>query len=216
VTTLNPSSKAVFMSYASQDAEPVRRIADALQKVGIEVWLDQSELRGGEAWDASIRRQIKTCKLFLAVISASTQAREEGYFRRDWNLAVARTLDMADDTAFLLPVVIDATSDGEARVPEKFREVQWTRLPGGATTAGFVERVRGLALGSADPPTATPPRSPLPERGVPIVARGEKSTAPTQTRTRRTRRLTILKLAVPAILLIVAGSTTPTHRRCLG
>lgn len=43
----------------------------------MEVWLDQSELRGGEAWDSSIRRQIKGCKLFVPVISASTQAGEE-------------------------------------------------------------------------------------------------------------------------------------------
>src|ERR1700691_1989183 len=143
--------RAVFLSYASQDADAASRIRDALRAAGIEVWFDQSELRGGEAWDSSIRRQVKNCKLFLAVISASTQAREEGYFRREWNLAVARTLDMAHDTAFLLPVVIDATSDAEARVPERFQEVQWTRLPDGATTAGFVERVRGLTSGGTGP-----------------------------------------------------------------
>jgi TIR domain len=77
VSTQSASSKAIFLSYASQDAAAARRIANALQLGGIRVWFDQSELRGGEAWDASIRRQIKGCKLFLPVISASTQAREE-------------------------------------------------------------------------------------------------------------------------------------------
>jgi hypothetical protein len=100
--------------------------------------------------------QIKVCKLFLPVISAGTQAREEGYFRREWNLAVGRTLDMADGIAFLLPVVIEATSDADARVPEKFREVQWTRLPGGETPASFVERVRGLMSRSAGPASDKP------------------------------------------------------------
>jgi len=52
----------------------------------------------------------------MPIISASTQAREEGYFRREWNLAVGRTRDMADDAAFLLPVVIDATPEPHARV----------------------------------------------------------------------------------------------------
>jgi eukaryotic-like serine/threonine-protein kinase len=205
VTTLSPSTKAVFISYASQDAEAARCIYDALQQVGIEVWLDQSELRGGEAWDASIRRQIKTCKLFLAVISASTQAREEGYFRREWNLAVARTLDMADDTAFLLPVVIDATSDAEARVPEKFREVQWTRLPRGETTAGFVQRMRGLTSGGAGLISADPPRAvPAPE--VASAERGAQPQISTAAIGRRRRRFGILKMAVPALLLIVAGA----------
>ena len=36
---------------------------------GIEVWFDQSELRVGDAWDQSIREQIKVCTLFLPVIS---------------------------------------------------------------------------------------------------------------------------------------------------
>ena len=67
-------SLAVFLSYASQDADAARRICDSLRAGGIEVWLDQSELRGGDAWDASIRKRIKSCALFLPVISANTSA----------------------------------------------------------------------------------------------------------------------------------------------
>ena len=52
-----------------------RRICEALRAAGIEVWFDQSELRGGDAWDASIRKQIKTCALFLPVISQTTHER---------------------------------------------------------------------------------------------------------------------------------------------
>ena len=51
----------VFLSYASQDAEAAQKICEALRAAGIEVWFDQSELRGGDAWDQSIRKQIKTC-----------------------------------------------------------------------------------------------------------------------------------------------------------
>jgi TolB-like protein/Flp pilus assembly protein TadD len=138
------SGKAVFLSYASQDAETAQRLCNALRAAGIEVWFDQSELRGGDAWDQMIRRQVKACQLFVPIISANTQSRKEGYFRREWNLAVARTLDMAEGMAFLIPVVIDGTSDSEALVPEKFREVQWTRLPGGENTDAFVEHVRRL------------------------------------------------------------------------
>src|SRR5262245_37361956 len=38
------SSRAVFLSYASQDADVARRLCEALRAVGIEVWFDQSEL----------------------------------------------------------------------------------------------------------------------------------------------------------------------------
>ena len=45
---------------------------------------------------------------------------------------------------FLLPVVIDDTHDDDERVPKRFREVQWTRLPAGETPPAFVERVKRL------------------------------------------------------------------------
>src|SRR5438105_3502473 len=102
--------RAVFLSYASQDAEAAARICAALRVAGVEVWFDQSELRGGDAWDQKIKRQIRECALFLPVISASTNARLEGYFRREWKQAVDRTHDMADEKSFLVPVVIDATT----------------------------------------------------------------------------------------------------------
>ena len=137
-------SKAVFLSYASQDAEAARHICDALRSAGVEVWFDQSELRGGDVWDRHIRKHIHDCALFVPIISSTTQARLEGYFRREWKLAVDRTHDMADAKPFLVPVVIDDTNDQEAEVPELFRAVQWTRLPEGKTPPAFVERVARL------------------------------------------------------------------------
>ena len=154
---MTESSHAVFLSYASQDAQAAQRICEALRAAGIEVWFDQSELRGGDAWDTSIRKQIKTCALFIPVISHTTHDRREGYFRLEWKLAVDRCHLMDADMAFLLPVVIDDTRDDDERVPERFREVQWTRLPGGATPAAFVERVQRLLSGEPAQPTGTPP-----------------------------------------------------------
>src|SRR5215469_9613682 len=135
---------AVFLSYASQDTQAAQRICDALRAAGIDVWFDKSELRGGDAWDRSIRQQIHDCVLFVPIISRHTHERLEGYFRREWRLAVERAGDMAENKAFLVPVVIDSTTDRDPSVPEKFRELQWTRLPGGEATSAFVERIRRL------------------------------------------------------------------------
>jgi TolB-like protein/Flp pilus assembly protein TadD len=152
------ASRAVFLSYASQDAEAAQRICEGLRAAGIEVWIDQSELRGGDAWDASIRRQIKTCALFIPVISRTTHDRVEGYFRLEWKLAVDRSHLIASDQPFLLPVVIDDTKKGDERVPERFREVQWTRVPGGEASPAFVELVKRLLSG--EPPESIDIRSP--------------------------------------------------------
>lgn len=94
---MSDAGKAVFLSYASQDAEAAKKICDSLRSAGVEVWFDRNELRGGDAWDAAIRGQIQSCAPFVPIISANTQARAEGYFRREWRLAVDRMHDMADD-----------------------------------------------------------------------------------------------------------------------
>src|SRR5476649_2750873 len=123
---------AVFLSYASQDAEAARRICDALRSGGVEVWFDaDGGLEHGDEWDQKIRRQIKECVLFIPVISANTQARHEGYFRLEWELASQRAMSIASGVPFILPVVIDDTREPDALVPDRFRAVQWTRLRGG-------------------------------------------------------------------------------------
>jgi TolB-like protein/Flp pilus assembly protein TadD len=152
--TASTPTGAVFLSYASQDAEAAQKICDALRAAGIEVWFDKSELRGGDAWDRQIREQIHDCRLFIPVISANSEHRDEGYFRREWSLAADRTRDMAHKRAFLLPVVIDGTSERGASVPEKFHELQWTRLPGGDTPPAFVERIQRLLSPEASPARA--------------------------------------------------------------
>lgn len=148
--TVTDPGRAVFLSYASQDVEAAQRLCDALRAAGIEVWFDRSELRGGDAWDRRIHEWIRACRLFIAVISAHTEARDEGYFRLEWKIAVDRTYNMAEHKAFLVPVAIDDTREWGAAVPEKFRQVQWTRLPLGSTPPAFVERIRQMLTPGED------------------------------------------------------------------
>jgi TolB-like protein len=171
-----PLRPSVFISYASNDREAARLLRDALPDYGLEVWYDESELGGGDAWDQKIRRQIRECDFFMPVVSAQTEVRPEGYFRREWRLAVERTLDMADDHLFLLPIVIDDTNQSVARVPEKFLTVQWLRVPGGRPTSALEALCRRVASGNVNaaqpaksasrrsatsPATSAPPETPL-------------------------------------------------------
>lgn len=156
---------SVFLSYASEDRPAAQSIRDALSACGLEAWYDESGLDGGDAWDQKIRRQIRECDFFMPLISAQTEARPEGYFRREWRLAVERTLDMADDHTFLLPVVIDDTLQAGARVPEKFLSVQWLRVPGGRATPALETLCRRLLSGqSVDEPPKKRPEQPAATR----------------------------------------------------
>src|ERR1044071_6036287 len=98
---MSDPGKAVFLSYASQDAEAARRICDTLRAAGVEVWFDaDGGLEHGDEWDAKIRRQIKECVLFIPIISANTQAWHEGYFRLEWELAAERAMGIAAGGGF--------------------------------------------------------------------------------------------------------------------
>ncbi|MSU50431.1 MAG: TIR domain-containing protein [Opitutus sp.] len=194
------NNKAVFLSYASQDTAAARRVCDALRSAGIEVWFDaDSALEHGDEWDAKIRRQIRECVFFIPIVSASTQARPEGYFRLEWDLAAERARSIASGVPFILPIAIDQTREQDALVPDRFRTVQWTRLPGGevpveisarflklwvhrtgllAHQATVVEGVSAMATGegpknlnshSASPSAAQPPPDFAPAKSVAVL-----------------------------------------------
>ena len=183
-------SGAVFLSYASQDAEAARKICAGLRAGGIEVWLDQSELRGGDAWDRQIRAQIHDCVLFIPLISQHTQERLEGYFRLEWKLAVERSHRMAAERSFVVPVAVDLTRERDALVPDSFRDVQWTHLPGGESSPAFVARVAAL-LGAAAPVATTRRSSPT-----------SVTTRPAGT---RNRRVVWIPLGLLAFAIVIGG-----------
>jgi TolB-like protein len=171
VPPVTEPSHAVFLSYASQDAEAAQRICEALRAAELEVWFDQSALRGGDVWDQAIRKQIKTCVLFIPVISRHTHDRDEGYFRLEWKLAVDRSHLMTSNKAFLLPVVIDDTREDDENVPDRFKDIHWTRLPAGETPAAFVERVRRLVAPEPSRPTTVPLAAPAASVAPPATER---------------------------------------------
>ena len=135
---------AIFISYARDDLPVAKLVAQALNEAGLDVWLDFGRLQPGDAWDLKIRRNIEACSFFVALISRTTETRQEGYFRREWNIAADRALNFADDVPFILPVTIDDTQAYAARVPERFKRAHWIRLPAGEVTGELVECLRQL------------------------------------------------------------------------
>lgn len=138
---------AVFISYAREDLPAVQRLKAALDGAGIPTWFDMDRLEGGDDYDRKIHANIARCSFFLPVISSTTQRRLEGYFRREWSYAVDRSRNIAEGAVFILPVCIDDTSEAEALVPEKFRSLHVSRMPGGDPSPEFLGRLRDLLSG---------------------------------------------------------------------
>ena len=140
-------TRAVFISYASQDAAAAARICSAL------------------------RCEIRDCTLFMPVISSNTASRYEGYFRLEWDLADQRSHMMARDRAFIVPVCLDATEEGVTDVPESFHRVQWTRLLDTNTPPAFTAHIVALLSAPAPPQRASRIPSTLEKANMAVAPR---------------------------------------------
>ena len=135
---------AVFISYAREDLPAVQRLKAALDAANITTWFDMERLESGDDYDRKIRQNIARCSFFVPVISATTQRRLEAYFRREWSYATDRARNIAEGAVYILPVCIDDTTEAAALVPEKFKELHFTRLPGGEVPPQFAKRLAEL------------------------------------------------------------------------
>ena len=138
------ADQAVFISYAREDLAAVQQLKAGLDAAGITAWFDMDRLESGDDFARKIRGNVARCSYFIPVISATTQRRVEGWFRREWNWAVDRTEGMAAGARFIFPVCIDDTPEKSAIVPEQFLKTHWTRLPGGTVTPEVAARLQAM------------------------------------------------------------------------
>ena len=109
----------IFISYASEDRNRVRPLAEALQERGFNVWWDRS-LAAGQDYTAIIEQELKNAK---AVIVVWTQSSTNSTFVRD-------EAGRARDEGRLVPVMLD-----NVQIPLGFGAFQaedFTRWNGGA------------------------------------------------------------------------------------
>ncbi len=133
---------AVFISYAREDLAAVQRLKAGLDAAGVRTWFDVDRLDGGDDYDRKIQRNIARCSYFIPVVSATTERRLEGYFRREWSYAIDRSRNIAEGALFIVPVCIDDTDPVAAHVPDKFKALHITRLPGGEVTPELARHLK--------------------------------------------------------------------------
>jgi len=139
---------AIFISYARDDLLAVQELRAGLEAAGLPVWLDQESLKPGDNFNPQIEDFIsRGCGCFLAVISKNTERRQEGYFRREWNLAVERDRGFHHGRRFIVPVVIDDHLE-PSLVPPRFTQINFTWLPGGRVSPMFVKEMKEIISGS--------------------------------------------------------------------
>ncbi|GKS68513.1 hypothetical protein W03_05170 [Nitrosomonas sp. PY1] len=134
----------VFISYASENADSARRIAETLLNLGFsDVWLDKKKLIGGDDWSDRIFEAIEKTDFFIPILSKEADRRREGVFWDEWKTALEQARSIKD--VFILPVGIDT------EFPEK---KAYSRISDGDTVTFFDKHLfhapRGILSPEAD------------------------------------------------------------------
>lgn len=113
--------KEIFISYASEDYEQARRVAETFQNLGVDVWFDKKSLEPGDAYEAMIKQNIQESKIFVPVLSRSVVNCGRRFFKREWKWANDE-LELRFPEKFIYPVVIDDVSleDSALQIFSKF------------------------------------------------------------------------------------------------
>lgn len=64
-----PDSETYFLSYSRSDQEFALRLADYIRGEGVNLWVDQLDIRPSEHWDRAIERAVRNCRGIVVILS---------------------------------------------------------------------------------------------------------------------------------------------------
>ncbi|MCE9647266.1 MAG: toll/interleukin-1 receptor domain-containing protein [Chloroflexi bacterium] len=62
----------IFISYSRRNLETVNQFAGALEKAGVNLWIDREEIKAGNSWRVQIVQAIDTCNAFVLMLSGDS------------------------------------------------------------------------------------------------------------------------------------------------
>lgn len=113
----------VFISYAREDVEHARRLADDLRACGFRAWLDVERLAPGDRWEPAIQKALgesSYCIVWLSPHAVDPQR----YVVREIAHAIGYARQLLQSERFLLPARLAPVSVTD----EALRQLQFTDL----------------------------------------------------------------------------------------
>ena len=110
----------IFLCHSSKDKTFVKRLAFSLKENGIDVWLDEWELKAGDSLIAKIQEAILDCSYLAAVISNNSI--NSSWVQKELNAALFEELDNNNQVK-IIPVLFE-----NCRLPVFLREKLYVDL----------------------------------------------------------------------------------------
>lgn len=140
----NYSHGYVFISFAGEDRFAATQLAENLRTDGIDVWMDESSLMGGDKIDETLIKAINKCAVFIPLISENSKkiltSNENLRFHiREWQQAYTLKKSVNEDL-LIIPVIIDWTS----WIYEQFKDLAVLRIPEGRREGDYEKLMNQL------------------------------------------------------------------------
>lgn len=115
----------VFISYSRQDSGIAQRLYRKLCDKGVTVWYDKENLGLAMDFNTEIRNAIRTCRMFVPILSDSitAQAGEEHVYRLEWRWAIEHKMQISSAFNYIAPLSEESFDmySRVADVPEDIR-----------------------------------------------------------------------------------------------
>lgn len=136
----------VFLCHASADKPKVRELYRYLKRRGINPWLDEEDLVGGQDWQVEIPRALATSDAIIICLTRNS-VDKEGYIQREIKFALDKALEMPEGRIFLIPIKFE-----ECDVPFSLSRYQWVDL---TTESGYTKMMKALRFRASQLERAT-------------------------------------------------------------
>jgi hypothetical protein len=98
----------VFLCHSHQDRDRVASLAKQLQALGIAIWLDRQNLRGGDNWERQIPQVIRKQVDYVVILQSTAMLdKAESYFYKEINEALERQKGFAEGFRFVIPAQLE-------------------------------------------------------------------------------------------------------------
>lgn len=132
---MNPMND-VFISYRHCDADQVRRVKAALERVGLGIWIDESGIEDFESIQQRVENGLAKSKVLLAWYSSSYPESRPC----QWEFTTALTTALAARQALERILVVNPEGTPEHIYPELFRDQKYL-IPGSTEIGAIVDAV---------------------------------------------------------------------------
>ncbi|MCK4394025.1 TIR domain-containing protein [Candidatus Bipolaricaulota bacterium] len=125
----------VFLCHALEDKPVVRLLSHVLRQEGMDAWLDEEQLLGGEEWESKIRKQIPASDVVLVCLSTAA-IRKVGFIQKEIRYAVDAVDLQPEGEIFLVPIKIEP-----CELPKRLQKWHYIKLYEGE---GYEQLIRAL------------------------------------------------------------------------